>query len=217
MAARVITAAQADVIITTCDPSGRKTAPLLSEIAAELGAYPATWIGTTSFATDSQSAVATAVALQERLDVSLIKLDVRTADNVPDDHQTLSAARSILDLGLEVDLMPLITADLAALRSVERLGCVAVRVYASEIGSMNGIKDPERIARFIHASTIPVVVECGIGCAEDVVLALRLGASAILVNTAIAQSNDPPGLARRLYEAAIGESERILSSQGTVR
>jgi thiazole synthase len=44
-------------------------------------------------------------------------------------------------------------------------------------------------------STVPVIVDAGIGKPSDASLALELGADAVLVNTAIAAANDPVAMA----------------------
>ena len=66
----------------------------------------------------------------------------------------------------------------------------------------------------IEQATVPVVVDAGIGAPSHAAEAMEMGASACLVNTAIAVAGDPVEMAkafkesvvcgRRAYEAGLG-------------
>jgi thiazole synthase len=47
-----------------------------------------------------------------------------------------------------------------------------------------------------HRSPVPVVLDAGLGTACDAALAMELGCSAVLVNSAIAKSRDPVRMAK---------------------
>jgi thiazole synthase len=69
---------------------------------------------------------------------------------------------------------------------------------ASPIGSGQGVQDWAGIRRIIEAVTVPVVVDAGIGTASDAALAMEMGATAVLVNTAIARAEDPVRMAQAM-------------------
>ena len=56
----------------------------------------------------------------------------------------------------------------------------------------------DRIRIIIEQSSIPVVVDAGIGAPSDASLALELGADAVLVNSAIALAKDPAAMAKAM-------------------
>jgi thiazole synthase len=61
----------------------------------------------------------------------------------------------------------------------------------SAIGSGQGIHTREEVRIIIEQATVPVVVDAGLAVPSDASQALEMGADAVLVNTAIAQANDP--------------------------
>ena len=61
----------------------------------------------------------------------------------------------------------------------------------SPIGSGRGVLALEEIQIIIEQSKIPVVVDAGLGVPSDASKVMENGADAVLVNTAISQSNDP--------------------------
>jgi thiazole synthase len=87
----------------------------------------------------------------------------------------------------------------AAIR-LEEAGAATVMPLASPIGSGQGMQDWVSIKRIVDAVSVPVVVDAGIGTASDAALTMELGASAVLVNTAIARAQDPIGMARAIRQ-----------------
>src|SRR5437764_15328844 len=61
----------------------------------------------------------------------------------------------------------------------------------SWIGSNNGLRTRDGIEAIVAMTTVPVVVDAGIGAPSHAADALELGADAVLVNTAIATARDP--------------------------
>jgi thiazole synthase len=72
----------------------------------------------------------------------------------------------------------------------------------SPIGSNRGIQTRDQIRIIIEQATVPVVVDAGLGAPSHAAEALEMGADAVLVNTAIAVSNDPNRMARA-FKAAV--------------
>ena len=71
------------------------------------------------------------------------------------------------------------------------MGCAAVMPLAAPIGSGLGIRNPYNIRIILEHSTVPVIVDAGVGTASDAAIALEMGCDAVLMNTAIAAAKDP--------------------------
>lgn len=108
---------------------------------------------------------------------------------LPDPVGTLRAAEQLIKEGFVV--LPYIHADPVLARQLQEVGCATVMPLGSPIGSGRGILTKEEIEVIIEQATVPVVVDAGLGAPSDASLAMELGADAVLVNTAIAQAQDP--------------------------
>ena len=113
---------------------------------------------------------------------------------LPDPLGTVEAARQLLQEGFTV--LPYIHADPVLARLLEELGCATVMPLGSAIGSGRGIHTAEEIQIIVEQTGVPVVVDAGLGVPSDAAQAMEMGASAVLVNTAIAQAKDPPRMAQ---------------------
>ena len=78
---------------------------------------------------------------------------------------------------------------------MEDLGCAAIMPLGSPIGSGQGLTNLKNIEIIIENSNIPVIIDAGIGAPSQACQSMELGADAVLMNTAIAQSNNPPEMA----------------------
>jgi thiazole synthase len=121
----------------------------------------------------------------------LVKLEVigdsRTL--LPDNEETLKAARVLLDEGFTV--LPYCTDDPIVCRKLEEMGCAAVMPLAAPIGSGLGIRNPHNIRLIVEQAKVPVIVDAGVGTASDAAIAMELGCTAVLMNTAIAAAKHP--------------------------
>ena len=88
-------------------------------------------------------------------------------------------------------VLPYIHADPVLAKRLEDVGCATVMPLGSAIGSGQGIHTAEEVKIIIEQAHVPVVVDAGLGVPSDASQALEMGASAVLVNTAIAQAEDP--------------------------
>ncbi len=124
-----------------------------------------------------------------------IKLEVipDTKYLLPDPIATLEAAKILIDEGFVV--LPYINADPLLAKRLEEIGCATVMPLASPIGSGQGVKTLANINIIIEQSNVPVVVDAGIGVPSDAALVMELGADCCLLNTAIAQAQDPVKMA----------------------
>ena len=122
---------------------------------------------------------------------SLVKLEVIGDDKTlfPDIPGTLEAAKTLIDDGFTV--LPYIHDDPISCKKLEDMGCAAVMPLAAPIGSGLGIRNPYNIRIILEHSTVPVIVDAGVGTASDAAVALEMGCDAVLMNTAIAAAQDP--------------------------
>ncbi|MDO8670868.1 MAG: thiazole synthase [Dehalococcoidia bacterium] len=108
---------------------------------------------------------------------------------LPDPIGTLEAAIALVGLGFVV--LPYINDDPVLARRLEEAGTATVMPLGSPIGSGQGVVNFEQIRIIVEQARVPVVVDAGLGAPSDASLAMEMGASAVLVNTAIAQAKDP--------------------------
>lgn len=113
---------------------------------------------------------------------------------LPDPIGTLEAAQTLVKEGFTV--LPYINADPVLARRLQEAGTATVMPLASPLGSGQGIPDYRQIQIIIEQATVPVVIDAGIGTASDAAVAMEIGADACLVNTAIAQAENPALMAR---------------------
>ncbi|MFM7426570.1 MAG: glycine oxidase ThiO [Elainella sp.] len=120
---------------------------------------------------------------------------------LPDPIGTLEAAEKLVQEGFAV--LPYINADPLLAKRLEEAGCATVMPLGSPIGSGQGIKNLANIQIIIENAQVPVVVDAGIGTPSEVATAMELGADALLINTAIAQAQNPALMAQAMGLAAV--------------
>jgi thiazole synthase len=145
-----------------------------------------------------EEALMTARLGREVTGSDLVKLEVVPDPKylLPDPIGTLEAAKLLIKEGFTV--LPYIHADPMLARQLEEIGCATVMPLGSPIGSGRGIFTLEEIQIIIENAHVPVVVDAGLGVPSDTSLAMELGADAVLVNTAIAESKNPALMAEAI-------------------
>ena len=133
----------------------------------------------------------------------------------PDPIGTLEAARQLVDEGFKV--LPYIHADPVLAKNLEEVGCVTVMPLGSAIGSGQGIHTAEEVRIILENATVPVVVDAGLAVPSDASKALEMGASAVLVNTAIAQAEDPAMMADAFRKGVEAGRQAYLAGRIPVR
>ncbi|HAN81114.1 MAG: thiazole synthase [Gammaproteobacteria bacterium] len=161
----------------------------------------------------ADDAVRTCRLARELLDGhNLVKLEVISESRTlyPDVVETLRAARTLVEDNFEVMVYtsddPLIATEL------ESIGCVAVMPLGAPIGSGLGLQNPYNIREILDNLKVPVIVDAGVGTASDATVAMELGCEGVLMNTAIAEANDPVTMARAMRLAI--ESGRLAYEAG---
>jgi thiazole synthase len=144
---------------------------------------------------------------REALETNWIKLEIHPDPKylLPDPIETLTAAGQLVKLGFTV--LPYIHADPVLCKRLEEVGVAAVMPLGSPIGSNKGLKTRDFLEIIISQSNVPVVVDAGIGSPSHAALAMEMGADAVLVNTAIAVSDNPVQMAKAFKMAV--EAGRI--------
>lgn len=147
-------------------------------------------------------AVRTARLGRELLDGSpLVKLEVIGDERTlyPDVFATLEATAILAREGFVV--MAYLGDDPLIARRAEDAGAAAVMPLGAPIGSGLGIQNLYNIAEIVDRARVPVLVDAGIGTASHATIALELGCTAVLVNTAVAHARDPVRMAQALRHA----------------
>lgn len=179
--------------------------PLLSE---RLSLLP-----NTSGARTAREAILAAELSREALQTNWLKLEIHPDPRylMPDPIETLEAATELVRRGFVV--LPYVQADPVLCKRLEEAGCATVMPLAAPIGSNRGLDTRELLRIIIAESSVPVVVDAGLGSPSHAAECMELGADAVLVNTAIATAADPVGMAeafrlgveagRKAYEARL--------------
>jgi len=149
----------------------------------------------TSGVRNAKEAIFAAELAREALETNWLKLEIHPDPKylLPDPIETLKAAEELVKLGFIV--LPYIHADPVLCKRLEEVGTAAVMPLGSLIGSNKGLKTVDFLEIIIEQSKVPVVVDAGIGSPSDAAKAMELGADAVLVNTAIAVSENPVQMA----------------------
>ena len=134
---------------------------------------------------------------------------------MPDPVATLEATRELTEDGFVV--LPYCHADPVLCKLLEDAGAAAVMPLGSPIGSNQGLESREFLRIIIEQANVPVVVDAGIGAPSQASEAMEMGASAVLVNTAIAVSPEPVIMGQAFGSAVKAGRAAHLAGLGKVR
>ena len=150
----------------------------------------------TSGVRNAKEAVFAAQLSREALETNWIKLEIHPDPKylLPDPIETLKATEELVKLGFVV--MPYIHADPVLCKRLEEVGVQCVMPLGAPIGSNKGLKTIDFLEIIISQSNVPVIVDAGLGSPSHAAHAMELGADAVLVNTAIAVSEQPVAMAK---------------------
>lgn len=168
----------------------------------------------TSGVRNAEEAVFAAQMAREAFGTNWLKLEIHPDPRylLPDSVETLKATEELVKLGFVV--LPYCQADPTLCKRLEEAGAATVMPLGAPIGTNKGLKTKEFLQIIIEQSNVPVIVDAGIGAPSHAAEAMEMGASACLVNTAIAVAGDPVNMAvafknaveagRMAYEAGLG-------------
>jgi thiazole synthase len=163
---------------------------------------------------DADSAIRTCHLARELLDGhQLTKLEVLGDEKIlyPDIPETLKAAEILVNDGFHV--MVYTTDDPVMAKRFEEIGCVAVMPLAAPIGSGLGIRNPYNIRTIVENASVPILVDAGVGTASDASIAMELGCDGVLMNTAIAEAENPVLMASAMKKAIESGREAYMAGR----
>ena len=160
-----------------------------------------TYLPNTAGCHTANEAVRTLRLAREAGGWNLVKLEVLGPPPhlYPDMRATFEAAEALLRDGFEV--MVYCSDDPVAARRLEDMGCVAIMPLGAPIGSGLGIQNPAMISMLIEQAQVPLLVDAGVGTASDAAIAMELGCTAVLLNSAIANARNPVVMAKAMRHA----------------
>lgn len=172
----------------------------------------------TSGVRDAEEAVFAARMAREAFGTNWLKLEIHPDPRhlLPDSVETLRATEQLVRLGFVV--LPYCQADPTLCRRLEEAGAAAVMPLGAPIGTNLGLRTRDFLQIIVEQAGVPVVVDAGIGAPSHAAEAMELGASACLVNTAVAVAGDPVRMAaafRAAVEAGREAYEAGLPVQGS--
>ena len=142
-----------------------------------------------------KEAVTTAHMARELFGTCLIKLEVIGEDDTlhPDVFGLVEAARILSEEGFQV--LPYCTEDLVAAERLLAAGCRVLMPWAAPIGSGRGLNNPFALKALRARFDVPLIIDAGIGTPSHAAAAMEAGFDAVLINTAIAQAQQPAQMA----------------------
>jgi thiazole synthase len=143
-----------------------------------------------------------------------IKLEVIGDEKTlfPDNFELVRATEILVKEGFVV--LPYTNDDLISARRLIDAGASAVMPLGAPIGSGLGVQNPANI-RILREmiSSVPLILDAGVGTASDATIAMELGADAVLMNTGIAGAQDPILMAQAMQHAVIAGRQAYLAGR----
>jgi len=119
----------------------------------------------------------------------------------PDNEALIEATKILVAEGFVV--LPYTNDDPIACRKLEDAGAAAVMPLGAPIGSGLGIQNPNNIRIIREFARVPVIVDAGVGTASEAAFAMELGVDAVMMQTAIAEAQQPVQMAEAMKHAVI--------------
>ena len=143
----------------------------------------------------------------------LVKLEVLgdKKNLFPDMIETLKSTEILTKEGFNV--MVYCNDDPLMAKRLENAGASAIMPLAAPIGSGLGILNKTNIKIIRKQTTLPLIIDAGIGEASDATEAMELGCDGVLVNTAIAKATKPFVMADAMRLAIIAGRKSYLSGR----
>lgn len=134
---------------------------------------------------------------------------------LPDTIGLLEATKVLVAEGFTV--MPYTNDDPIMAKRLEDAGAACVMPLAGPIGSGRGIQNRLNLQFIQEAVSCPVIVDAGVGTASDAAVCMELGADAILMNTAIAEADDPVLMAEAMKLATIAGRKAFFAGRMPIK
>ena len=130
----------------------------------------------------------------------------------PDVQATIEATKVLVHEGFTV--LPYTSDDVVVAKRLLDAGAAAIMPLGAPIGSGMGIQNQAnlRILREMITS-VPLIVDAGVGTGSDAAIAMELGADAVLMNSGIAHAEDPVLMAEAMFHAVIAGRAAYLAGR----
>ncbi|HWJ68740.1 MAG TPA: sulfur carrier protein ThiS [Sphingobium sp.] len=201
--AAAVAASGADMVtvavrrVNVTDPK----APMLTDF---IDPKKITYLPNTAGCFTAEDAIRTLRLAREAGGWELVKLEVlgEARTLYPDMVETIRATEILAKEGFKP--MVYCVDDPIAAKRLEDVGAVAIMPLGAPIGSGLGIQNRVTIRLIVEGTKLPVIVDAGVGTASDAAIAMELGSTGVLMNTAIAEARDPVLMAGAMKAAVEG-------------
>lgn len=185
-------------------------APMLTDF---IDPKKTTYLPNTAGCFTADDAIRTLRLAREAGGWDLVKLEVlgEARTLYPDMRETLKATEVLANEGFHP--MVYCVDDPIAAKQLEEAGAVAIMPLGAPIGSGLGIQNQVTIRLIVEGASVPVLVDAGVGTASDAAVGMELGCDGILMNTAIAEAQDPIRMARAMKLAVEAGRDAYLAGR----
>jgi len=172
-----------------------------------------TYLPNTAGCFTSEEALRTLRLAREIGGWKLVKLEVLGDKKTlfPDMIETLKSTEILTKEGFKV--MVYCTDDPLMAKRLEDVGACAIMPLAAPIGSGLGIQNYTNIKIIRNQTKLPLIIDAGLGQASDATIAMELGCDGVLINTAIAQAQNPFQMAIAMKYAVLAGRNSYLSGR----
>src|SRR5436190_6156462 len=130
----------------------------------------------------------------------------------PDVLATIEATRTLVKEGFTV--LPYTSDDVVIAKRLLDAGASAIMPLGAPIGSGMGIQNRANIQILREMITsVPLIVDAGVGTASDATIAMELGADGVLMNTGIANAEDAVLMAEAMKHAVVSGRQAYLAGR----
>ncbi len=192
--------------VNVSDPN----APMLTD---HIDPRKITYLPNTAGCFSAEDAIRTLRLAREAGGWDLVKLEVlgEARTLYPDMVETIRATEILAKEGFKP--MVYCVDDPIAAKRLEDAGAVAIMPLGAPIGSGLGIQNRVTIRLIVEGTSLPVLVDAGVGTASEAAVAMELGCTGVLMNTAIAEARDPVRMARAMKNAVAAGRDAYLAGR----
>ena len=98
-------------------------------------------------------------------------------------------------------------------KRLENSGACEIMPLAAPIGSGLGIQNKINVKIIRNQTSLPLIIDAGLGQASDATIAMELGCDGVLVNTAIAKAKKPYDMALAFKYAVLAGRQSYISGR----
>ena len=158
-----------------------------------------------------QEVITTAQMAREVFETNWIKLELIGDDYTlqPDTLRLVQTAETLIKDGFKV--LPYCTEDLILCQRLVDAGCQAIMPWAAPIGTGQGPLNPYAMKLLRDRIQVPLIVDAGLGLPSHACSVMEWGFDGVLLNTAVALSEDPVAMAKAFTMATHAGRSAFLS------